>query len=378
MNKQAQSIRTHNSILVQEKETMKEKTTDRDDFAEAMRILSNTFAQTEAEFGRKSPELAALIFNFGGTDLVKTFSEGSDGNMKISYQILVTEKGVPLRQTILSSYLFHDPALTEQRLDKVESSIRSQKNIFGIIDVDQFKEIIPGAQHLASCFQAGGRPETSEALIRIVSENCRVRLDPGDPLMVAALDALAVIRLKQGELVEAQELLEEALEKCEQSGDAMSAHGPAVLMNLHSISMARGEHETAQEHLCRAHRAAASGPYKRDYGYLLEELVNLARLYGVLAMNDDVEKVLVDIKRVTIRALKSDPWFSVTYVSPPAEVWDSDIFIEFISNLDTVVREGDRNRCFGILKLYFDLLRSKPLRRTLGHEHKFPEFPLPD
>ncbi len=214
--------------------------------------------------------------------------------------------------------------------------------------------------------------------MRRVLESCRKSLDPADPLIVEMLNALAVIRLKQGELAEAQELLEEALEKCERADDAMESHGPAVLINLHSVSMARDEHETAQEHLSRAHEAAASQPDKIDHGYLLEALVNLARFYDALGMNEDKEQVLQDIKRLTIQILKSDPWFIVTYISPPTEVRDSDIFIEFLSNLDTVIREVGRNTCFGILRLYFDFLRNQPFPPTSGDEDKLPDFFLPD
>ncbi len=357
---------------------MKKNTMDRLALCAAMQIVLQNIDRKETQFGTKSMEFATLILDLGADGFVRTLSDDLNGNMKTAPRILVAEKGAPLRYTCLASYIFQEPAFTEQRLDKAESSIRSQENIFRITDVEEFKKAISSALHLASCFEASGRIEASEALTNVVLETCRKRLDEGDPGIAGVLNALGGTYLKQGKLPKAEPLLAEALKTCERTGQAMAAHGPAVLMNLHTIFMARGEHETAQEHLSRAHKAAASGPYTIDYGYLLEVLVNLARFYNALSMNKDEEQVLRDIRRLTVKILKSDPWFIVTYVSPPNELRDSDIFVEFLSNLDTVIQEVNRNTCFGILRLYFDLLRNEPFPPTSGDKDKLPDFFLPD
>ena len=274
--------------------------------ADAVNHVTAIVEQTEDRFGENSAQVADVLMDLGRARWAGIRDEDSEMRVQMPSETEVSAGGHLHADTLLSTYLFAEPSLTATRLDKVEAALTRAMADWANTEPDKHRATIFTLLDLAECFEADGRPDRCEALLRLVVDSCKENLEPHDSLAVSAVTDLGVSYQRRGDLREAEALFKEALEACEAKEETMFIYGPRVLMNLAAISTYQHKWIYAESYLQRALHVAERAP-NRDEGHVLEILTNLAKVVAAMKRLDEFDAVIERSREVAQTLWESEP-----------------------------------------------------------------------
>jgi tetratricopeptide (TPR) repeat protein len=251
--------------------------------SEALAEVSAMIAHIASEFGSNSSQVAECYLELLGFRLLPAHEAHSVHNPGVASANLGPQEAAgSLENTLLGTYLLHDPVHQESRLRHIESALISSLDEWTDTKPEKVKQALFVLLDLAACWEIVGNSGQADALTEKVAGLCQEYLEPTDPLTVSALIDTAAYCHKRGKADEADSLLKAALDKCEANPEAMGRYGPRVLMNLAAVAASRGQTPVAACYLDQALEVAEQVP-EPDRGHILEVLCNQAK--ACLAMN---------------------------------------------------------------------------------------------